>query len=303
MKHIIRTAAGALAAGMFAAGCSSTPSASDQAAADTAIGNAAQAIDRAAGDPHVAKYASSELERANDSLGQAKTVWGDKHDLKATTHFAYLAQQRAATAQELANERVAEETIASASARRDRAVAMAAEARRAGRPAAVEVPGTSSGQALPGFAFGKSKVPAHAKSAIGELATTLKNNPGQVVVIEGHTDSVGAPDYNHGLAMKRAEAVRAALVRDGVESSRITIQSQGEQNPIASNDTSAGRRENRRVQVMIGNTNETAMGASQAGAATASGSGDEQGAKKAPHGQNAQPPQPPQSAEDGEHDH
>jgi len=287
MKHIIRSATGALVVGIFVAGCSSTPSASDQAAADTAIGNASQAIDRASGDPHVAKYASSELQRASDSLGQAKTAWNDKHDLQTTTHLAYLAQQRAATAQELANQRTSEERVAAEATRRDRAMAMVAERRT---PPAVEVPGTSMAQSLAGFGFGKAKVPTQAKSELSEVANTLKNNPGQVVVIEGHTDSVGSPNYNHSLAMKRAEAVRAALVRDGVESSRITIQSQGEQNPVASNDTSAGRKENRRVQVMIGNTNETAMGSSQAGAATASGSG-EQGGQKGQHeqkGQNAQ---------------
>lgn len=299
MNHIFRSTTGALVACVLAAGCSSTPSASDQAAADTAIGNASQAIDRASGDPHVAKYASSELERANDSLGQARMAWHDKHDLQKTTHFAYLAQQRASTAQALANQRASDEQVAVLTQRRDRAVAMMAQGRAA--PTAVEVPGTSMGQALPGFAFGKAKVPAHARSTLGELANTLKSNPGQVAVIEGHTDNVGSAEYNHALAMKRAEAVRAALVREGVESSRITIQSQGEQNPIASNDTSAGRRENRRVQVMIGNTNETAMGSSQAGSATASGTGEPGGQKQqgGQNPQNGQNPQSGQNAQDG----
>jgi outer membrane protein OmpA-like peptidoglycan-associated protein len=299
MKHIIRSATGALVASMFVAGCSSTPSASDQASADAAIGNASQAIDHASGDPHVAKYASSELDRASDSLGKAKTAWNDKHDLQATTHYAYIAQQRAATAQELASQRAADEQVAMLAQRRDRAVAMLRE-----RPAEQRVemvPGTSSGQSLAGFGFGKAKVPAHAKSELSEVANTLKNNPGQVVVIEGHTDSVGNPDYNHSLAMKRAEAVRAALVRDGVESSRITIQSQGEQNPVASNDTSVGRKENRRVQVMIGNTTDTAMGSSQAGSATASGSGEQKGqSEKGQSGHKGQDGRNAQSGEDGE---
>jgi outer membrane protein OmpA-like peptidoglycan-associated protein len=297
MKHIFRSATGALAACMIAAGCSTTPSASDQASADAAIGNASQAIDRASGDPHVAKYASSELERASDSLGKAKAAWNDKHDLQATSHFAYLARQRAATAQELASQRAAQEQVAVLTQRRDRAVAMVAQ--RRAQPTVEEVPGTSMGQGLPGFAFGKARVPADAKAAIAELANTLKSNPGQVVVIEGHTDNVGNPGYNRELAMKRAAAVRAALVRDGVESSRITIQSQGEQNPIASNDTSAGRRENRRVQVMIGNTNETAMGSSQAGAATASGSGEQSGRNERGD-QNSQSGQNSQNAQDGQ---
>ena len=296
MKHIIRSATGALVASMFVAGCASTPSASDQASADAAIGNASQAIDHASGDPHVAKYASTELDRASDSLGKAKTAWHDKHDLQATTHYAYIAQQRAVTARELASQRAADEQVAVLAQRRDRAVAMLRERH------AEEVTGPSSAQALAGFGFGKAKVPTHVKAELNEVATTLKNNPGQVVVIQGHTDSVGSPEYNHALAMKRAQAVRAALVRDGVESSRITIQSEGEHNPIASNDTSAGRKENRRVQIMIGNTNETAMGSSQAGAATASGSGDEGGQKgqSGQTGQTGQTGQSPASAQDGD---
>jgi outer membrane protein OmpA-like peptidoglycan-associated protein len=290
MKHIIRSATGALVASMFAAACSSTPSASDQASADAAIGNASQAIDHASGDPHVAKYASSELDRASDSLGKAKTAWNDKHDLRATTHYAYIAQQRAMTAQELASQRAADEQVAMLAQRRDRAVAMLRE--RAAERRVEVVPGTSSEQSLAGFGFGKAKVPAHAKSELSEVANTLKSNPGQVVVLQGHTDSAGSPEYNHALAMKRAEAVRAALVRDGVDSGRITIQSEGEHNPVASNDTREGRKENRRVQVLIGNTTDTAMGASQAGSATASGSGEQKGK----HGQKEQE----QSAQGGE---
>jgi outer membrane protein OmpA-like peptidoglycan-associated protein len=275
MKNIIRSTAGVFVVGMLAAGCSSTPSASDQAAANTALGNAGQAIDHAAGDPNVAKYASTEMDRANDNLGKAKTAWNDKHDLATTTHYAYLAQQRAQTAQELADERAAHEAVTVAAANRDRALSTLAMERRARQP--VEVTSNGQSQALAGFAFGTAKLPANAKPAIGELANTLKSNPGQVVVIEGHTDNVGSPDYNHGLAMKRAEAVRAALVRDGVESSRITIQSQGEQNPVASNDTPVGRRENRRAEVIMSGGGETAVGSSQGTTATTSSSGQNPG--------------------------
>lgn len=292
MKHIIRTTTGALFVCMIAAGCKTSPPAADVAAANTALGNAGQTIDRAAADPHVAKYASSELERANDSLGKARRAWTDKHDLASTTHYAYMAQQRAATAEQLANQRAAEEAVAVAATNRDNAVAAL---RMESHGKAVAVAPSAAQEDLAGFAFGKAKVPAKAKPAIGELANTLKNNPGQVVVVQGHTDNVGSPGYNHRLAVKRAQAVRAELVRQGVESSRITIQSEGEHNPIASNDTSAGRRENRRVEVMIGNTSESAMGASQGGA-TSSGSGEQSGQS----GQRGENPQGSQNMHDGQ---
>jgi outer membrane protein OmpA-like peptidoglycan-associated protein len=272
MKHIIRSGTGALVAGMIAAGCSTTPPASDVAAADSAINSAGEAISHASADPQVGKYAADELERANDSLGKAKAAWNNKHDLQATTHLAYIAQQRAATAQEFANGRAAEQAVMVAAAERDHAVSVAAAERRA-RPA----PGTET-PGLAGFAFGAAKLPPKAKAMIDELAANLQNNPGSKVEIEGHTDNVGNPEYNRTLAMERAEAVRAALVRRGIDPSRITVRSHGAENPIASNDTSTGRRENRRAGVIIADTGSPAMGSSQGSAgATSSGEGEQKG--------------------------
>jgi outer membrane protein OmpA-like peptidoglycan-associated protein len=275
MKHIIRSTTGALAVAMIAAGCSTAPKASDVAAAESAIGNAGQAVDQAASDPHVAKYAPSELERASASLDQAKTAWSKKHDLKTTTHLAYIAQQRAATAQQLANERASEEVVRVAAVERDHAVQMAA----ARRPA---TPGTEVAQeGLAGFASGKAKLPPNSARAINDLATTLRDYPDSKVVIEGHTDNVGSPTYNQTLAMKRAEAVRAALLRYKVDPSRILVGAHGETNPVASNDTSAGRRENRRVDVTIAGAESMAgtsqMGSSQGSTATTSSGGGRKG--------------------------
>jgi outer membrane protein OmpA-like peptidoglycan-associated protein len=285
MNHIIRTSMSALVVGLFAAGCAHGPSASDQAAAESAIGNAGQAIDRASGDPHVSKYASSELERANDSLTQAKTVWSDKHDLQMTRHLAYLAQQRAATAQELANGRASEQTVVAEVGARDNAVQRVMQEERAETASA-----QPAQEDLTGFRFGAAKVPPKAKPMISELANAAKADPNSKVVIEGHTDNVGSPAYNQALALSRAQAVRSALVRAGVDASRIEVRSLGEQNPMASNDTKAGRSENRRAQVFIGEGGATAVGSSQGGS-TGSSSGDEQSGQKTE--QPSQPPSPP----------
>lgn len=283
MKHRIQWSTGALLAGMIAAGCSTSPPASEVAAANTAIGNAGQAIDQAAADPHVAKYASSELDRANASLGQAKEAWNKKHDLALATHQAYLAQQRAALAQELATDRAAHEAVTVAAANRDHVVGLVMAERPAAAPSAA-IPGQVQ-QALPGFAFGTAKLPPNAKPAIDAVASALKENPGRTVVIEGHTDNVGSAAYNQHLAQRRAEAVRAALVRDGVESGRITIRSQGEQNPVASNDTPAGRSENRRAEVIIpGMEATTAVGSSE-GSTSATGSGGQSGQQSGQQGE------------------
>lgn len=313
MKHVIQSTTGVLLASLIAAGCSTSPPASETAAADTAITNASQAIDQAAADPQVAKYASSELERATDSLQQAKSAWSKKHDLSSTTHLAYLAQQRAATAQALASGRAADEAVTVAALNRDQALSVAAAERRSNTSVASATqltPAASTGQQedLAGFGFDASKLPPSAQPVIDALAGTLKNNPEQKVVIEGHTDNVGDPNYNRSLALERAQAVRSALVRQGVDASRITVRSLGEQNPIASNDTREGRRENRRAQVIIGGTETTMVGSSQGAAATASGEG-EQGKQNERHEdqrkqqqQPPPPPLPPQSEEEQQQD-
>lgn len=294
MNHIIRSTTGAIVAGMIVAGCATSPPASEVAAAQRAIGNAGQAVDQAAADPHVAKYAPGELERASDSLRKATAAWNDKHDLPATTHLAYLAQQRAATAQELANQRAAEEVVTVAAAERDQALSIAAAQRDRALPETSGQPGatTEQGQqSLAGFSTGAAKIPASAMPKIDELAATLKNNPGQHVMIEGHTDNLGSPDYNDALAMKRAEAVRHALVSRGIDPSRIALRSYGEANPLATNDTGLGRWENRSAQVIVGDTDARMVGSSQgAGAATSSGQGEQgaQSGQKKESGKNGQ---------------
>jgi outer membrane protein OmpA-like peptidoglycan-associated protein len=298
MKHIIRSTAGALVVGMIAAGCSTTPPANEVAAANTALGNAGQAVDRAAADPHVAKFTPSELDRATDSLQKAQAAWKDKHDLATTTQLAYLAQQRAATAQELAAARASDEALVVAAANRDQVMSTLAERRsQQAAPTASTAPTEPGQQGVAGFATGRSKLPPNSMAAIGQLATAIKNNPGSKVVIEGHTDNVGSAKRNQTLAMERAQAVRSALVQQGVEVGRITVQSQGEQNPVASNDTGMGRYQNRRAQVIIGEAGASMVGSSQgATPATSSGSGEQSGKT----GQTGQPTQSAQGEQSGQ---
>jgi outer membrane protein OmpA-like peptidoglycan-associated protein len=290
MKHIIRSSTAALIAGVLAAGCSSTPSQSDSATANAALGSAGHAIDQAANNPHVEQYASNELQRAQNSLHQAQTTWNEDHDLAATTNLAYLAQQRAATAQELANQRAAQDAVQVAAAERDHAVAvaMASRSQRGPSPTAAGAPGQL---ALSGFATGKAELPASMMPKIDELAAMLKNNPERKVVIEGHTDSVGSPGYNMTLAMQRAQAVRVALYRRGIDPSRVIVHAAGEHNPVASNSTSAGRQSNRRADVALaepeaqmaraapGGPGSTATGSSGQSGQTQSGQAEQGGQK------------------------
>jgi OOP family OmpA-OmpF porin len=70
-------------------------------------------------------------------------------------------------------------------------------------------------------------------------------------VVEGHTDSNGNDASNQKLSQDRAESVRAYLVQRGVKSERITAVGKGESTPVATNDTTEGRANNRRVEIIV----------------------------------------------------
>jgi outer membrane protein OmpA-like peptidoglycan-associated protein len=75
--------------------------------------------------------------------------------------------------------------------------------------------------------------------------------PTKTVSVEGHTDSMGSEEYNVTLSQNRAVSVRSAIMARGISSDRITAKGLGELYPVASNDTSAGRQQNRRVEILI----------------------------------------------------
>jgi OOP family OmpA-OmpF porin len=78
----------------------------------------------------------------------------------------------------------------------------------------------------------------------------LKQHPNVQVHVDGHTDSVGSDAYNMALGERRARSVASALADEGISPSRMTTRSFGEQNPVASNETAAGRAENRRAEIV-----------------------------------------------------
>jgi outer membrane protein OmpA-like peptidoglycan-associated protein len=101
------------------------------------------------------------------------------------------------------------------------------------------------------FATGKADLSPAANKSVARLAEFLEKYPNRNVLIEGHTDSVGTDDYNLALSQKRADSVKARLVGDGIEATRITTVGYGEKYPVAGNDTAAGKAQNRRVDVII----------------------------------------------------
>lgn len=86
---------------------------------------------------------------------------------------------------------------------------------------------------------------------IALVARSLRENPASTVLVIGHTDNVGATDYNQALSERRAAAVAQILTSNGVAGTRVSTVGRGYGQPVASNDTPGGRAQNRRVEIII----------------------------------------------------
>ena len=103
------------------------------------------------------------------------------------------------------------------------------------------------------FTSGMADLKSGTPDNLNKLVTFLNGYPTRTVVIEGYTDSVGTSEYNDGLSQRRADAVKTYLIKQGVASTRLTSLGKGETDPVAGNESADGRRQNRRVEVIISN--------------------------------------------------
>ena len=101
------------------------------------------------------------------------------------------------------------------------------------------------------FAFDSAILDKASETIIDRAVQNLKRNPQMSVLIEGHTDSVGAEDYNMGLSVRRAQAVKDYMISQGIAKERLTKKGFGESQPLESNDTKEGRAQNRRVEFVV----------------------------------------------------
>ena len=114
------------------------------------------------------------------------------------------------------------------------------------------------------FGFNSSKLSEDAKASLSKFATSLINNPQTDVQIYGHTDNVGTRAANDKVSTARANEVKSYLVNSGVPGGRLSSQGLAYDYPVASNDTEAGRAQNRRVEIYI-TANEDMIKAAQDG--------------------------------------
>ena len=184
---------------------------------------------------------------------------------------AQQAEQQAQTAQQRAEEaqlqaRAAQEQAQTAQqqslAERQRAEQAQSDQQRVQQElAALQARQTKQGLVLSPreilFKSGSAVLEPGAEPAIQRLADFLKSNPDRNVLVEGFTDSTGNAALNQQLSEQRADAVRLALINDGVEPSRIQIRGMSDAQPLTSNESAAGRLVNRRVQIVISNAGES----------------------------------------------
>lgn len=101
------------------------------------------------------------------------------------------------------------------------------------------------------FETDRAELKPGAERTLNTLVRALRDDPNATVEIDGHTDSIGNRDHNVDLSLRRADAVRSYLVSQGIDNARLNTQGFGPDYPIASNNTEAGRQQNRRVEVIV----------------------------------------------------
>jgi OOP family OmpA-OmpF porin len=258
--------------GLLGGGCTagSPPVALEQAR--TAYAQAEQT-------PAVVTNAPVPLQEANQALQRAERVWTNDHDTEEVQHLASLAIQRVEIAKAAAEKKVAETQIQQATEERDR-ILLNARTRETQRAQHEAVQATQQAQAATNqvqqlqqelaalkaqqtdrglvltlgdvlFETGKAELRPGALRNLYPLVTFLQKYPERQVLIEGHTDSVGSEASNLDLSQRRADAVRDFLLQNGVRAAQITTHGYGKASPVASNDTVAGRQQNRRVELII----------------------------------------------------
>jgi len=101
------------------------------------------------------------------------------------------------------------------------------------------------------FAFNKATLTEESQAELDRVFKLLEETPKLKIEMSGHTDNIGSASYNHKLSEARAKAVVDYLVKKGIAADRLTYKGYGMTQPVASNDTEDGRRQNRRTEFKV----------------------------------------------------
>ena len=210
-------------------------------------------------------------ERAPMAWVQAEKIYQMSKAAKSKAeadHLAYLLQRESAVVKEHARKKMLEKEIIALEAQKNKAMLDAKESEllllkkqmQQAKAKLKELEELNAKETRRGlvltlgdvlFASGKANLLPGSQRTIDKLAAFLEENPERKVLIEGHTDNIGSTTYNLDLSLRRAQAVKEALVAKGVDPERIVAQGYGEMYPVASNADAAGRQRNRRVEIVI----------------------------------------------------
>lgn len=219
-------------------------------------------------DTDVARSAAEQLDRSRRAFDKAERLWADGADPELVDHYAYLAVQYAEIAQEEAQQARLRKDIEWARERRREILleitereAMSARQRAKElqrQLADLQARETARGMVLTLgdvlFDLNEASLKPGGRRAAVRMAEFLSEHPQRRIRVEGHTDSLGPEQYNEDLSRRRAEAVKQEIVKHGISPARISTEGYGERFPVASNDNEAGRLRNRRVEIVISDT-------------------------------------------------
>ncbi len=189
-----------------------------------------------------ANQAATALAAANADTERGKAL------LEAQTVEVDVAKQQAITAQEGANQKTAELAAANARVSQMEAELKDLNAKKTERGLVITL-----GDVL--FDTNKAELRSGGVNSVQKLADFFKEYPERKALIEGFTDSTGSSNHNQDLSDRRANAVRNTLMRMGVSGDRVSTRGYGEEYPVASNETTAGRQLNRRVEIILSDDN------------------------------------------------
>ncbi|HUX91008.1 MAG TPA: OmpA family protein [Gallionellaceae bacterium] len=219
------------------------------------IANQKVAIAQETAKRKTAELAVTEASAKRDKIRlEARTAEADAAKQQSTA-VQEAAKQQAAAAQETAEQQAAALAAAGAKSERDQATIAQQEAMLKELNAKKTERGMviTLGDVL--FSVNKAQLKSGGTRNVKKLADFLTQNPQQKVSIEGHTDSTGSNSLNQKLSERRANAVKAALIKMGISSDRITTRGYGEEFPVASNDSAVNRQMNRRVEIILSDEN------------------------------------------------
>ncbi|MEO6679447.1 MAG: OmpA family protein [Pseudomonas sp.] len=241
-----------LAASVALAACSTPPNANLEQARVNYSGLQAN--------PQASKVAALETKDASDYLDKADKAYQDKQDQAKVDQLAYLTNQRVEVAKQTIALRTAEANLKNAAAQRAQARLDARDQQIKQLQDSLNAKQTDRGTLVTFgdvlFATDRADLKSSGLVNINKLAQFLQENPDRKVIVEGYTDSTGSAGHNQTLSERRADSVRTALVKMGVDPARIVSQGYGKEYPVADNTSVSGRAMNRRVEVTISNDNQ-----------------------------------------------